>query len=574
MRRAVAIAAVVVLATAATGCGEERAPPAAEPSSNQAAEQLAEGAQVEMIESTPAAVMPGLGELTDVALGTPLEEEEGDREDSTGRFRMQAQEPEPSTDPVLERAPSESQLGGPLSSFDGIAYDAGLAFCCPPDAVGDVGPNHYVEWVNSGLRVYDRAGNPLTDLLPGSALFTGLPADHLCRTSNLGDPIVVYDQFADRWVLTQFAFAIEADDDPVGPSYSCVAVSRTPDPVAGGWCAYAFVWSDTTFYDYPKLGVWGDYYLLTGIGYTKTDAGWRRVDQQLAAIEREGPLNCDEGQPARAVRVLRTLRASTPITQMLFLPADADGNTPAPADAPPLFVAIWDDGWDPAYADAVWTAELEQATDGTTLIEYTEVPGVAPFDSNLCVYDRPCLSVPEGAPRLDALSDRLMNRAAYRRFDRYGALALTHAVDVEGLDRAGIRWYELRDSGDGWQVATQGTFAPDDGNSRWLGSAALDAAGNLAVVYATAGPSTYPSIRYAARRAGDPDGSLALGEGVLVEGGGVQLDDSNRWGDYASLAVDPLDDCTFWYTGQYYPATATWSWATKVVSFRLPGCSP
>jgi hypothetical protein len=257
---------------------------------------------------------------------------------------------------------------------------------------------------------------------------------------------------------------------------------------------------------------------------------------------------------------------------MLFLPADADGTTPAPADAPPLFVAIWDDAWDPTYADAVWAAELVQSPDGATTIEFAEVPGLAAFDSNLCVYDRPCLTVPEGAPRLDALSDRLMNRAAYRRFDGYGALALTHTVDVEGFDRAGIRWYELRDSGDGWRVAAQGTFAPEDGNSRWLGSAALDAAGNLAVVYMTAGPTTYPGIRYGARRADDPEGSLGLGEGVLVEGRGVQLDDSNRWGDYGSLAIDPLDDCTFWYTGQYYPATSTWAWATKVVSFQLPGC--
>ena len=415
-----------MLVTLVGACGEDDAPPAVDPASAQAAEQLATGTQVKMVESTGAAVAPGLGELAEVALGTPLPGAEGDREDSTGRFRMSAPEPQPAIDPALERAPADSQLGGPLASFDGIAYDAGLAQCCPPDAVGDIGRDHYIEWVNSGLRVYDRAGNPLTELLPGSALFTGLPADHLCRTSNLGDPIVLYDQFADRWVLSQFAYSFEADGDPVGPSYSCLAVSQTADPVAGGWCAYAFVWSDTTFYDYPKLGVWGDYYLLTGIGYTKTDTGWLRVDQQLAAIEREGPLNCDPGQPARAVRVLRTLRASTPITQMLFLPADADGTTPAPADAPPLFVAIWDNAWDPTYADAVWAAELVQAPDGATTIEFTEVPGVAAFDSNLCVYDRPCLTVPEGAPRLDALWDRLMNRAAYRRFDGYGALALTH----------------------------------------------------------------------------------------------------------------------------------------------------
>ncbi len=367
-------------------------------------------------------------------------------------------------------------------------------------------------------------------------------------------------------MLTQFAFGHDAQGRNIGPSYSCIAVSRTADPVGAGWCVVDFKWSESIFYDYPKLGVWGDYYVLTGIGFGAVDKKPR--DQQIGLLERQPLLDCEAGSTPRAARL-------TTDPYPIWLPADIDGRTAVGLEDLPLVVGFADDHeYDPAAPpDKLVFGRVRPDFDrGTAVLELDALDDeVAPFDSNLCGGGFYCIPVDFGF-KLDALPDRLMNRAAFRRFDGSDALVLTHTVDVDGRDRAGVRWYELRREDGRWRIANQGTFAPSDGNARWLGSAAMDAEGNLAVVYAVSGPDTYPSVRYAARRPGDPPGKLSLGEGTLIEGGGVQLSPFGRWGDYGSLTVDPLDDCTFWYTGQYYPSTSLESWATKVVRFRLPGC--
>jgi hypothetical protein len=528
----------------------------------------AEPVQVDAIEASEIVVSPGLGELESIALDAPAQEEAGEIEDSSGRSssRRRVPAPEPDLDPVIDRGPEQSQLTGPAAAFEGIAFDGDIAICCPSDAVGDIGADHYLEWVNTGLQVFSRTGEPVSPLLPGNTIFAALGASSECALYNRGDPVVAYDQFAERWVVTQFAFPLE-DGRPVGPSYSCVAVSRTSNPALeeNAWCVAVYKYSDTDFYDYPKLGVWRDAYTLTALV-----PGLEGSVSQLVLIEREPLLDC-EGTP-RALRWLDDTRF-----RAIWLPADVDGATPPDEDQPPLFVTFLDDkwSWSPYEEDVLLLAEMTPDFDaGTAGVEFQEIP-VAPFDSNLCEYVFfDCLLVPDFAPRLDAISDRLMNRAAYRRLDGYDALALTHTVDIDGDENAGIRWYELRDSGDGFEIASQGTFAPNDGNARWLGSAAIDAAGNLAVVYALAGRNAYPSVRYAARLADDPPGKLGLGEGTLIEGAGVQLAQGNRWGDYGALTVDPLDDCTFWYAGQHYPETSDYGWATRVVSFRLPGCPP
>src|ERR671934_852336 len=196
----------------------------------------------------------------------------------------------------------------------------------------------------------------------------------------------------------------------------------------------------------------------------------------------------------------------------------------------------------------------------------------ASFDSNMCFYFSDCVHQPSPGENLDAISDRLMYRLAYRRFADHEAMVVTHTVDV-GSDRGGIRWYELRRTSGAWSIFQQGTYAPGDGNTRWMGSAAMDQSGDLAIGYSVSGGSTNPSIRYAGRLAGDPTGQLTQGEATLKAGGGVQTG-ADRWGDYTSLDVDPTDDCTFWYANEYYPTTSDYGWHTRIGSFKFASCGP
>ena len=174
--------------------------------------------------------------------------------------------------------------------------------------------------------------------------------------------------------------------------------------------------------------------------------------------------------------------------------------------------------------------------------------------------------------KLDALADRLMYRLQYRNFGGYQTIVANHTVDATGSDRAGIRWYELRNSGSGWSIYQQGTFSPD-ATSRWLGSAAMDANGNIGLGYSASSSTAYPAIRYTGRLAGDPLGILSQGEGTLFSGTGAQTHSASRWGDYSMLGVDP-DGCTFWYTNEYVATTGSAPWRTRIGSFRLAACGP
>ena len=169
---------------------------------------------------------------------------------------------------------------------------------------------------------------------------------------------------------------------------------------------------------------------------------------------------------------------------------------------------------------------------------------------------------------LDPLSGQLLHRLTYRNFGSRQALVTTHVTDASGVDHASMRWYELQNTGAGWSLAQQSTFAPD-AEHRWMGSIALDASGNVGLGYTTSSNATFPSLNYSGRYATDPANVLTQGEGTLVAGGGSQLSTTSRWGDYSTLSVDPTDGCTFWFTSTYYPATANALWHTRIGSFSL-----
>jgi hypothetical protein len=375
-----------------------------------------------------------------------------------------------------------------------------------------------------------------------------------------------------------------------------VAISKTPDPT-GEYFRYAFVTQPDvdpgTYYfpDYPKYGVWTDSYILTSRDFG--DAGGYGIS--VYALEKAQMIS---GNPnARAVQFF--LDSSVVPLELIgdgLLPADVDGNRRPKNGAPAPILGSQDDDFPyGATFDAlnVWELSVHwNSTPEASLVLAAQLP-VAEFDSNFpCGPTRGCLPQPGIANPdqwIDILSyrQRVTHRAAYRNFGTHESVVTNQSVEAQpGI--AGVRWYELRRVNGEYSVHQQGTYSPDTVN-RWMGSAAMDRDGNIAVGYSVVdGVSVYPGIRYTGRLAGDPLGELTLEEEVIINGTGVQTTTNSRWGDYTSLNVDPTDDCTFWYVNEYYevsglplplpapplpPPGTTAPWQTRIASFKLPGCS-
>jgi subtilisin-like proprotein convertase family protein len=484
-----------------------------------------------------------------------------------------------SVDPVVQTNPPPAAMPPPILTFEGLSSaDNFAAFgfrVLPPDTNGDVGPNHYVEQTNLLVRVYSKAGAPLTPPFKLSTLFAPLGGE--CATPDSGDPVVLYDPLADRWLLSQFAFA--AVNAP--PYHQCIAISKTADPT-GAYYLYDFVTPGNNFPDYPKLGVWPDaYYMTTNqflLGGSFNGAG-------AFAFERSRML---AGDPAARLVYFNLDLASHPEAIGGMLPSDIDGGgTSVPGLANTFIYFLADEFGDASDALRLFDFRVNWAwPNESTFTERPESPlAVAAFNP-LTPAGRDDIEQPPPANNatmaLDSISDRLMHRLSYRALPFEDSLVVTHTVNVGtgttiATHQAGVRYYELRCSGQGWRVHEQGTFAPDTDN-RWMGSAAIDHEGNLAVGYSVSSTTTFPSIRYAGRLADDPPGSLTQGEASLIAGSGVQTSTTSRWGDYSSMSVDPVDECTFWYAQEYYTlasqGTSTAGWLTRIGAFKFPGCTP
>ncbi len=456
-------------------------------------------------------------------------------------------------DPVLQQGSSAPALNipAPLQNFEGVNNVNGVL---PPDTNGDVGPNHYVQWVNLSFAIYSKSGALLYGPAAGNTLWTGFGGP--CQTSNDGDPIVQYDHLADRWMMSQFALP----NYPSGPFYQCIAVSQTGDPT-GAWYRYAFQISNTKLNDYPKFGVWPDgYYMSVNqfVGNTWGGAG-------VVAFERNKMLL---GQPAQAI-YFDLFSVDPNLGGML--PSDLDGPAPA-AGTPNYYLQVDDNGFGyPQDQIEVWQFSANWTTPSASTFTQATVLPTAAFDSDMCAGSRNCIPQQGTTVKLDAISDRLMYRLQYRNFGSYQTLVLNHTVDTNSADHAGIRWYELRNSGGGWGIRQQGTFSPD-ALHRWMGSVAMDGSGDIALGYSVSSSTMYPSIRYTGRLAGDTLGQMTQGEGTIINGTGAQTHSASRWGDYSSLSIDPVDDCTFWYTNEYLQTTGSAPWRTRIGSFQLPGC--
>lgn len=481
---------------------------------------------------------------------------------------------------VQARPPIGAPSVFPRANFDGLSnqdnFDVYSGRVNPPDPVGDVGKTQYVEMVNLLFAVYSKSGKTELGPTPIGALWKGFEVPDCTDAS--GDPIVLYDQLANRWILTQFTTS--GLSDPTLPFYNCVAISKTDD-ATGGYYRYAFT-TGFNFPDYPKYGVWTNSYVAA----TREFGPTTEYGIGIYGLEKERML---QGKSARAVSFF--IDGNDPKLLPLvgdgLLPADIDGTRKPPKGSAIPLVGSQDDNWVyGAKSDAlnVWDFKVQWRNRPTASLELADQLAVAPFDTDFpCRPDtRDCLAQPgidNRAQYLDTLAtrQRVTWRLAYRNFGNYESLVTNQTVEAR-KGTAGVRWYELRRAADDdYSVYQQGTYAPKDGVNRWMGSIAQDRRGNLGLGYSVVnGTDVYPGIRFTGRMKGDPKGKLTLKEGIIVNGSGVQTDTNSRWGDYTSMNVDPIDDCTMWYVNEYYTkesqASSSVGWLTRIASFQMPGC--
>jgi len=443
-------------------------------------------------------------------------------------------------------------LGEGYTGVDGTMQVTSI----PPDTSMAVGPTQIVEVVNTSMAVFAKDGTSLLGPIATNTPFAGFGG--LCETTNDGDGVVVYDHAADRWMITWFA--VEGADGGATPFLECVAVSRTAD-ATGAWNRYSFAYAH--FPDYPKPATWGDSYFVTFNMFSDAATPGAFLDWaggKVCAYDRAHML---AGTRARAQQCF-----DTGLDYGGLLVADVDSATPPPAGARAPMVALDYGGL------ATWRLAIDWATPDASSMTATAIVPVPGFELACGPFASSCITQPDPSALLDSLSDRLMNRLAYRNDGGVERMAVTHSITADSLvGNSGIRWYELGISGVGRDVSmvNQGTYAPT-ADQRWMGSAARDSAGNLVVGYNVSSEAIQPSIAWAGRLASDPANTLAQTETVVQAGSGSQTYSGSRWGDYSALALDPIDECTFWFAGEYYQATSEHSWHTRIASFTFPQC--
>lgn len=468
-------------------------------------------------------------------------------------------------------------MPAPTVSFEAISLTDTTALpgqgFLPPDTIGDIGPNHYVQMVNSAFRIYDRTGAPLIPLTSIGALFGTIPGP--CAGNEDGDPIVLYDQMADRWLLSEFCTVANPNN------HQLIAISQTGDPT-GAYYLYDFMMPNNKFNDYPHFGIWSDGYYMTDNQFNQ--AGTQFLGAGVFAYNRAKML---AGDPTASYIYFDKAEGCPAACQFGgMLPTDIEGYTPPPSGAPATIMQFDADEFGATDSLRIFDFHADFGTPAnSTLTERTGSPlAVAAFDPR----EVPSGSrnvVPQPAPgvAVDVISDRLMNRLVYRNFGTHESIIANHSVNaaVNPAFRAGVRYYEIRKTtpAGAWSVNEQGTNAGPVGDleNRWMGSASMNGSGSLAVGYSVSSATVFPSIRYAGRLSGDPAGSLAQGEATLVAGTSSQTHSSGRWGDYSQLSVDPVDDCTFWYTTEYVTGASApdnTRWHTRVGSFKFGTCAP
>jgi hypothetical protein len=472
-------------------------------------------------------------------------------------------------------------MPGPVLTFDGMNSSQTACSCLPPDTVGDVGPSHYVEALNSAFRVYNKNGTPLTPPTTFNSLFAPLGGGTPCGASqNKGDPFVLYDHIANRWVISDFAFP----SFPGNSFWQCIAVSQTPDPT-GAYFLYALQVDSANpnqFGDYPKIALWNsggavpqDAYFLTVNLFTNntTFNGVRAF-----ALDRASML---VGGPANAIAF--TIPIAGLGDSYSLVPAGFRTGDPPPNNRDEFLLAIDSPANGGVNLNQVkgWRFHVDFVTPGNSTLGVgvnhspnatITVNGFVDAFTNITT-----LLVPQNgtSQRLDTLGDKIMTPVVYQNLSGTESLWADHTVctDMNCTGPTAIRWYKFNVTGGNFPatpVQQQSWTNGGDGLWRWMPSIAADQNGNVAIGYSTSSPAQFPSIRYAGRLAIDALNNLAQGEAIMTVGGGAQLHSSGRWGDYSMTTIDPADNKTFWHVNEYYPATSSASWATRIGRFNFP----
>jgi hypothetical protein len=534
----------------------------------------------------------------------------------TGEAPMHAQS-------VEQRAPGSRPPATIVAAFDGLGVgfegpQGTAALRNPSDNSLAVGPDHIVQTVNTRMAIFTRQGRRFADT--GRVLYGPVHTNHVfrgfggtCEARNNGDAVVRYDQLARRWLIVMPIFsraAERADQPPVwtaraapyvspagrpnqpgaaaalvaptapspappppsppptaakpapakGPFAMCYAISTGDDPM-GAYYRYEFL--RPLFPDYPRPAVWPDGY------YVPTSTGDEVIEKHACVVERAAML---AGRPARELCFV--------INDVNFLNnADLDGTAVPPRGAPNVMMAAGGTQLRKVFGDRVilaWRFFTDWRHTSRTRLEGPVAIPVAPYRYLCDGQLTNCVPQPGVERRLDAQGDKLMARLVYRRIGNRESIVGVHSVNTEA-GGGGVRWYEFRLDRSGMpRVWQQGTYAPEDGSGppgfRWMASPAIDKHGHIGIGYSFGSAAQFPGQRFAARLAGDPPGLLTLGEAVLVEGEAAQTS-TLRWQDYTQTAIDPVDDCTIWYVGDYLKKDAE-NYSTRIGAFRLPGCSP
>ena len=471
----------------------------------------------------------------------------------------------------------------PVLTFEGESA-ADACSCAPPDSDGDVGPNHYVEAVNVAFRVFDKNGNPLSPVTTYNTLFAPLVGTP-CSGQNSGDPFVFYDHMADRWVISDFAFASLPGP---GPFYQCIAVSQTSDPVSGGWFLYALQHSDVPgetawIGDYPKFALWSDpqpggaYHLTVNL-FDGPTVAFRGV--RAFALDRAAMLN---GDPNPTV-IAFTVPLAGVGDSYSFVPATFRTGNPPPAGRDEMLLAVDS----PANGGVTLTqvharffhvdfvtpanSSLGVGPDHIPNAEITVSPFVEAWTNTAGFSIVPQQGTPD---HIQTLGDKIMTPVVYQ--NRGGTESLwadqTNILNFPNGPTI-IRWYQFDVTGGNFPptaVQQQDWSNGNDGLWRFMPSIAVDADGNAAIGYSVSSSSMFPGIRYAGRLATDPIGNLGQGEATMFSGTGSQTDTINRWGDYSMTTIDPADGMSFWHVNEYYTTTSSFNWHTRVGKFDFVG---